>query len=68
MKTHTLSVTGTQSYTLRQGPCRHDITARVEGDDLIITMKRKPRLRWWRDLLVWHLWKRWRKTRIRVTR
>ena len=68
MKRTYLPVTGTQSYTLKCGPCRHDITSRVEGDDLIISMKRKPRLRWWRELVVWHCWKRWRKTRIRVTR
>ena len=65
MKTYTLKVTGTQSYTLKCGPSRIDWTGRSEGDTVIITGRRKPLLRWWFELAGWHLWRRWRKTRIR---
>lgn len=67
MKTYTLSVTGTQTYTFSRKPMRHvwGSEARREGDTIIIIGKRKPRLRYWRELLVYYAWTKWRPYRVR---
>lgn len=64
LQTCTLKVTGTQSHTLKCGPMRMVWSGRTDGGDLIITGRRKPLLRWWFELVGWHLWRRWRKVRI----
>lgn len=66
MKHTHLSITGTRSYTLKCGPSRMTRTGTVDGDIMTVVGTRKPRLRWWLELVVWHCWKRWRKVRIRL--
>jgi hypothetical protein len=68
MKTTTLAVTGTRTYTLRGGPLRFDFIQRLSHppDGITIEMRRKPRLRWWAELVAWHCWRRWRRTRITI--
>lgn len=58
-----LKVGGTMSYTLKQGPSRREWSVKQCGEDFVqIVGRRKPLLRWWRELAAWHLWRRWRKT------
>jgi hypothetical protein len=65
MKTTYLEVGGTISYTLRRGPSRIEWSGEPSPVGFVALVgRRKPLLRWWRELAAWHLWRRWRKTRI----
>lgn len=70
MKTTYLSVTGTQTYTLSTRPMRLVPTGETNADDNTLTIYFVRRA-WWDyypELIWWHVWKRWRRVRIRVGR
>ncbi len=62
----TIKTTGTIAYTLKCGPSRYTWRGSCVGDMMTVVGTKKPRLKWWLELLVWYTWKRGRKIRIKI--